>query len=234
MCDPVSITLGVVSAGLGIGQSVASYQQAQQNVAYQNAVAEQNYQFQAMQANSVRGFEQIKKQQQDMVMEQNRYFADKAYEDEISQLNLRLMQEQQASAQKQQESAKAGLQARGEVVASGRVGNTIDNLIADYYRQQASYDYATNQNLAFTGQQIQQQKVASQATRGSRIASQQAYIPQPVLDPIQQIMQAKPSALPYALSGASSVIGGVSTGFSTSNSIHNAGYTWQNGKYVRG
>lgn len=215
MCGPaaIPIALGVASAGLGIGQAVSSYQQAQQNVAYQNAAAEQNYQFQTMQASAARGFEQIKKQQQDLVMQQNRSFADQAYQDEISQLNLRLMQEQQAASQKQTEVAKQGLQARGEVVASGRVGNTIDNLIADYYRQQAAYDYATSQNLAFTGQQIQQQKVASQATRGSRIASQQPYMPQPILDPIAPIKQAEPSSLPYILSGASSVVSAAASGY---------------------
>lgn len=233
MCDPVSITLGVVSAGLGVAQSYASYQQAQQNVAYQNAVAEQNYQFQVMQASSARGFEQIRKQQQDLVMEQNRLMADRAYEDEISQLNLRLMQEQAAASQKQQEAAKQGLQARGEVVASGRVGNTIDNLVADYYRQQAAFDYATSQNLAFTGQQVQEQKRSSAATRGSRIASQQPYIMQPVLDPIEPIKQAEPSSTPFILSGISGAIGGVNTGFGTASSINKAGFVWKGGKYQR-
>lgn len=201
-----------MTGGLKVASSVASYQQAQQNTAYQNAVAQQNYQFQSMQATAAQGFEQIKKQQQDLVMEQNRFFADQAYQDEISQLNLRLQQEQAAASQKQQEAAKAGLQARGEVVASGRVGNTIDNLIADYYRQQAAFDFATNQNLAFTGQQIQQQKRASAATRGSRIASQQPYMPQPVLSPVEPIYQAAPSATPYILEAATAVVESVGKG----------------------
>jgi hypothetical protein len=191
---------------------VASYQQAQQNTAYQNAVAQQNFQYQQMTASAAQGFEQIKKQQQDLVMQQNRAFADQAYQDEISQLNLRLQQEQTAASQKQQEAAKAGLQARGEVVASGRVGNTIDNLIADYYRQQAAFDFATSQNLAFTGQQIQQQKRGAAATRGSRIASQQPYMPQPVLSPVEPIYQAAPSALPYIIQGAGAAVESVSKG----------------------
>jgi hypothetical protein len=215
MCDPTGgflIAGAALSGALGIAGSVASYQQAQQNTAYQNAVAQQNFQYQQMTASAAQGFEQIKKQQQDLVMQQNRAFADQAYQDEISQLNLRLQQEQTAASQKQQEAAKAGLQARGEVVASGRVGNTIDNLIADYYRQQAAFDFATSQNLAFTGQQIQQQKRGAAATRGSRIASQQPYMPQPVLSPVEPIYQAAPSALPYIIQGAGAAVESVSKG----------------------
>lgn len=233
MCDPVSIGLGVLSAGLGVVQSVASYQQAQDQVAYQNAVAQQNYQFQQMQASAQRGFEQMRFNQQEALMQTTRFFADRAYEDEIAQLNLRLLQEQEAAAQQKQQTAKQGLQARGEVVAAGRVGNTIDNLIADYYRQQAQFDFATERNLAFTTAQVQEAKRGSAATRGSRIASQQPYIRQPVLDPLEPIQQAAPSAAPYIVGGISSAIGGVSTGFQTSAQIKNAGYTWQGGKYQR-
>jgi hypothetical protein len=206
MCEP-TLVVSLISGGLGIAQSVASYQQAQQETAYANAQAQQNFTFQQMQASSARHFEQMRESQQNAVMQQNRYLADKAYGDEIAQLNLRLMQEQEAAAQRQQEAAKQGMQLRGEVVASGRTGASVDNLIADYYRQQAAFDYATQRNLAFTGAQTQQAKVASAATRGGRIASQQPYIPQPIVDPIAPIMRPGPSALPYVISGATSALG---------------------------
>lgn len=206
MCE--AVTIGLITAGLGIAQGVASYQQAQQNTAYQNAQAQQNFTFQQMQASAGRHFEQMRESQQNAVMQQNRFLADRAYQDEIAQLNLRLMQEQEAAAQKQQEAAKQGMQLRGEVVASGRTGASVDNLIADYYRQQAAFDYATQRNLAFTGAQTQQAKLASAATRGSRIASQQPYIQQPIVDPIAPILQPEPSALPYVISGASSMLSG--------------------------
>jgi hypothetical protein len=215
--------MGVISAGLGIAQSAASYSQAKQQTAYSNAVADSQYQYQQMQASASRNFEQLRADQQEALMSQNRLLADKAYSDEISQLNLRLMQEQEAAAQAKQQSSKAGLQQRGTVEASGRLGNTVDNLIADYYRQQAQYDYATERNLAFTGTQLQEQKRGSAATRGSRIASQQPYIKQPVLDALKPIPQAKPSSMPYLLQGASSVLGGVSTGMSTASAMKNAG-----------
>ena len=219
MCEPISITLGVLTAGLGIAQSVASYQQAQQNVATANAQAEQNYRFQQVQASSARAYERLKAQQQEEVIIQNRFLADKAYENDIAQLNLRLMQEQDASAQKQREAALAAQRGIGEIKATGRLGATVDNLIADYYRQQAAFDYATERNLAFTTAQTQQQKMGAAAQRGSRIASQQPYLEQPVIDPLEPIYQAAPSATPYVLGGISAGLQGVQTGISTYGSI---------------
>jgi len=219
MCDPVSITLGVLSAGLGIGQSIAGAQAAQDQVAFANAQAQQGFAYQQMQASSARNFEQMKANQQEEMMRINRMLADNSYSDEISQLNLRLQQEQAASSQEQQKGAIAGLKARGEIAASGRLGNTVDNLVADVYRQQAQFDFATSQNLAFTGDQIQQQKRGVAAQRGSRIASQQAYIKQPVLDPLEPLYQKAPSMLPFILQGAGAIVSGVSTGLSTSASL---------------
>ena len=225
MCDPTGgwlIALGVAQAGLGIAGSVASYGQAKQQTAYNNAVADSQFQYQQMQAGAARNFEQLRADQQESLMAQNRLLADQAYADEISQLNLRLMQEQEAAAQAKQQSAKAGLQQRGAIEASGRLGNTVDNLIADYYRQQAQFDYATERNLAFTGNQLQEQKRGSAATRGSRIASQQPYIKQPVLDPLKPLKQPSPSAGPYILQGISSVVGAGVQAYGMSQQISKA------------
>jgi hypothetical protein len=233
MCDPVSITLGVISAGLGIGQAVTGAQAAQQQVAFANAQAQQGFQYQQMQASSARNFEQMKANQQDELMRMNRLMADNAYANDIATLNARLMQEQAAASQEQQKGAIAGAKARGEVIASGRLGNSVDNLVADFYRQQAQFDFATSQNLAFTGTQIQLQKQGVAAERGSRIASQQAYIKQPVLDPLEPIYQAKPSMTPFLLQGAGAIVSGVGTGMSTAGSINKAGYSYKGGKYVK-
>jgi len=219
MCEPVSITLGVLTAGLGIAQSVASYQQATQNVETANAQAQQAYNFQQIQAGSARAFEQLRAQQQEAIMEQNRFLADRAYENDISQLNLRLMQEQEAVAQKARQTALQGAQARGEIRATGRLGATVDNLIADYYRQQAAFDYASERNLAFTTAQVQQQKMGAAAQRGSRLASQQPYLQQPVIEPIEPIYQSAPSSTPYILQGAAAALSGVQTGISTAGAI---------------
>jgi len=217
MCPPlaVSIAMGVVSAGLGIGQAVAGYKSAQQQVDFANAQAQQGFRFQQMQAGAARNFEQLKESQQEGLMQINRLMVDNAYANDIGALNARLMQETAAASQEAQKGAIAGTKARGEIIASGRLGNTVDNLVADFRRQQAQFDYATSQNLAFTGTQIQLQKQGVAAERGSRIASQQPYLQQPVLDPLEPIYQAKPSMTPFLLQGASAVVSGVQTGFST-------------------
>ena len=233
MCDPVSITLGVISAGLGIGQAVTGAQAAQQQVSFANAQAQQGFAFQQMQASSARNFEQMKANQQEELIRMNRLMADNAYANDIATLNARFMQEQAAASQERQKSAIAGAKARGEVVASGRLGNSVDNLVADFYRQQAQFDFATSQNLAFTGTQIQLQKQGAAAERGSRIASQQPYIKQPVLDPLEPIYQAKPSMTPFLLQGAGAIVSGVGTGMSTAGSINKAGYTYKGGKYTK-
>ena len=233
MCEPVSITLGILSAGLGIGQAVAGAQAAQDQVNFANAQAQQNFAYQQMQASSARNFEQMKANQQEEMKTITRLFADNAYADAVAGFNTRFMQEQAASSQEQQKGAIAGIKARGEVLASGRLGNTPDNLIADFYRQQAQYDFATSQNLAFTGAQLQQQKVGAAAERGSRIASVQTYIKQPVLDPLEPMYQKAPSSTPFILQGISAGVSGVTTGLSTASSIKSAGYKWSGGKYTK-
>jgi hypothetical protein len=215
--------MGVVTAGLGIGQSIAGARAAQDQVNFANAQAQQQYAFQQNSAMVARGYEQLKANQQEEVKRITRLFADNAYGNDIAGFNSRYIQEQAASSQEQQKGAIAGLKARGEVLASGRLGNTPDNLIADFYRQQAQYDFATSQNLAFMGTQLQQQKVGAAAERGSRIASQQTYIKQPVLDPLEPLYQKAPSMTPFILQGLSAGMAGVTTGMSTAASMKQAG-----------
>ena len=222
----IPIVMGIVTAGLGIGQAVASAQAAAQATSFANDQARQAFQFQQMQASSSRNFERMKDSQQESLRRINRLMADNAYANDIGALNARLMQEQAAASQEQQKGAIAGAKARGEVIASGRLGNTVDNLVADFYRQQAQFDFATSQNLAFTGTQIQLQKRGAAAERGSRIASQQPYLRQPVLDPLEPIYQDKPSMLPFVLQGAGAVVGGVSTGLSTWDALPDS---WKEG-----
>jgi hypothetical protein len=209
-----AVASGVLTAGLGIGQAVVGAQAAQQQASFANAQAQQGYQFNMMQASSARNYEQMKANQQEEFMRINRLMADNAYANDIAALNSRLMQEQAAASQEQQKGAIAGAKARGEVLASGRLGNTVDNLMADFYRQQAQYDFATSQNLAFTGTTDPATEARGRGRTWIRIASQQAYIKQPVLDPLEPIYQAKPSMAPFILQGAGAVMSGVNTGFS--------------------
>ena len=221
MCGPIAIpiAMGVATAGLGIGQQIASYQQAKTNTAYRNAAAQQQYEYGLLQAQSSREYESQRSLMQDDIISQNAEIAAIAHAGEISGANLRYMQEQEAAAQKRRESSVKLLESRGEVVAAGRVGNVVDTLLADLYRRDAAFDYANSRNLAFSMMQTQEAKRGAQAQYASRLASQQPYLKRTILDPIKPLKEANPSSLPYVLGGAGSVLSGVTAGLGTASSM---------------
>ena len=223
MCEPVSIIMGVMSAGLQIMQQQAATRAQNAAIEFENQVAEQEYQYNTLQAQSARTNEAQQKQLQDDVIAQNLFLANKAYESDIAALNLRLMQEQAAAGAEKRKTSLAALQAKGEVVAAGRVGNSIQNLIADVQRQQAAFDYATDKNLAFTGKQLKEQKRGAGVERASRIASQQPYLERTILDPMKPIKRQKVSGPGFA-GILSAGLGGVTTGFNTYSGMKDAGF----------
>ena len=222
MCEPVSIVMGVMSAGLQIMQQQAATRAQNAQIEFQNMQAEQEFQYNTLQAQSARTGEAQQKQLQEDVIAQNFDLANMAYESDIAALNLRLMQEQAATGAEKRKTSLAALQAKGEVVAAGRVGNSIQNLIADVQRQQAAFDYATDQNLAFSGQQIKEQKRGAGVERASRIASQQPYLERTILDPWKPIERQKVKG-PGLVGALSAGLGGVSTGFNTYRGMDAAG-----------
>ena len=203
-----------MSAGLSIMQQQAATRAQNAQIEYQNQVAEQEYQYNIGKADAARTNEAQQKQLQDDVIAQNFFLANEAYESDIAALNLRMMQEQAASGVEKRKTSLAALQAKGEVVAAGRVGNSIQNLIADVQRQQAAFDYATDQNLAFTGKQLKEQKRGAGVERASRIASQQPYLERTILDPWKPIKRQKVKGAGFA-GILSAGLGGVSTGLNT-------------------
>ena len=223
MCGPVPIVMGVLSAGLSIMQQTAATRAQNAQIEFENQIAQQEYEYNTLQAQSSRTNEAQQKQLQDDVIAQNFFLANKAYESDIAALNLRLMQEQAAAGAEKRKTSLAALQAKGEVVAAGRVGNSIQNLIADVQRQQAAFDYATDQNLAFSGQQIKEQKRGAGIERASRIASQQPYLERTILDPMKPIKRGKVKG-PGMIGFLSAGLSGVSTGFSTYSGMKEAGF----------
>lgn len=163
------------------------YQAAEQQRQYQYelAVNQQNFEYQQAQVDANRAYELAREAQQKSVMELNSELAGIAYSNDLRLLDLRFMQEEEAAAAQKLKAAREVAQERAAVRASGRTGNTVDNLLADYYRQQASFDYATNRNLAFAGADLQEQKRGSQSTFAARRASEQPYIRQLYVDPIK-------------------------------------------------
>ena len=232
MCDPVSIVLGVVSGGLQIMQQQAATRAQNAQIDFQNMQAEQEYQYSVLQTDANRTGEEQQRQLQEDLIAQNEYLANEAYESDIAQLNLQLMQEQEAAGQAKRGAALEAMEAKGEILAAGRFGNSIQNLIADARREQAVFDYATSQNLAFTGKQIQEQKRGSGIERASRIASQQPYLERTYLDPLKPMKRGHVRG-PGFVGLLSAGLGGATTGLSTASSIKDAGFSFKGGKYIR-
>jgi hypothetical protein len=229
MCDPVvGASLAVLSGGLSIGGSILGQQEAENQTRQYNAQRDRDYRDQQEQAAIARQYEQMKYMQQESVMQQNRFFADNAYADDIAQLNNRFMQDQEATAQAKQKANIENIQAKGTVAATGRMGNSIDALVRDYDRQQLQFDYVTDRNTAFAKEQLQETKRGSAATRGSRIASQQPYIKQLISDPTAPIKQQMPSRAGMYLDIGGSVLktaSSVRTELKQSSANKNKDYT---------
>ena len=218
MCGPVPIVMSVLSAGLSIMQQTAATRAQNAQIDFQNQVAEQEFQYNTLQAQSARTNQEQQRQLQEDVITQNFELANLAYESDIAALNLRLMQEDAAAGAEKRKPSLAALQAKGEIVAAGRVGNSIQNLIADVQRQQAAYDYATDMNLAFVGKQLQEQKRGAGVQRASRIASQQPYLKQTILDPMKPIKRQHVKG-PGMLGILNAGLSGAQAGFSASSGI---------------
>jgi Rps23 Pro-64 3,4-dihydroxylase Tpa1-like proline 4-hydroxylase len=210
-------------------QAATRAQNAQ--IDFQNMQAEQEFQYNTLQAQSARTGEAQQKQLQEDVIAQNLFLANEAYESDIAALNLRMMQEDAAASAEKRKTSIAAMQAKGEIVAAGRVGNSIQNLIADVQRQQAVFDYATDQNLAFTGKQLQEQKRGAGVERASRIASQQPYLERTILDPMKPIKRQHVKG-PGLAGFLSAGLSGVSTGFTTNTGLKNAGLWTKAGGYT--
>lgn len=163
------------------------FQMAEQQRQYQYelAVNQQNFEYQQAQVAANRAFELQREQQQKSVIELNSELAGIAYGNDLRLLDLRFMQEEEAAAQSKLKASREIAQERAAVRASGRTGNVVDNLLADYSRQLAQFDYATNRNLAFASADLQEQKRGSQATYAARKVSEQPYIKQLFTDPIK-------------------------------------------------
>ena len=229
MCSAVPIILGVLSAGLSIVQQ-------QQAVAAQNAQIEaaerqdqMNWQFQRLSAESRRTHEQQQAWLREDRIFQNTYFANKGFESDIAQYNLRYMQEQAATAAKKRKTNIESIKQKGEIIAAGRTGNSVINLINDVERQRSYFDFATGLNMAFTGKQIQERKKAANIQRGSKIASVQPYLKQTILDPLQPMKRPRMKGPGWA-GYASAALSGASTGMSAYTMGHANEWGWMTGK----
>ena len=203
-----------MSAGLQIMQQQAATRAQNAQIEFENMAAQQQYDQQVLQTTANRTAEQQQKILQDDLIAQTTSLANEDFENRIAQINLGMMQESQAASQRKQEAQKEFLEGRGEILASGRVGNSVSSLLADYRRQKAAFDWATDRNLAFSGAAAKQEKRSAAIERAGRITSQQPYLERMFLDPLKPMMRGKVKG-PGAIGFLSAGLSGASTGLST-------------------
>jgi len=223
MCDPV-IGLGIATAALSIMQQRAAVQAQNAQIDFENQVAQQQYDQQVLQTTANRTAEQQQRLLQEDLIAQTTSLANEDFENRIAQINLGMMQESAASAQQKQAAQKEFLEGRGEILASGRVGNSVSSLLADYRRQKAAFDWATDRNLAFSGAAAKQEKRGAAIERAGRITSQQPYLERMYLDPLKPMMRGKAKGI--GLVGyLSAGLQGATTALGAEASLGQAGYT---------
>jgi hypothetical protein len=173
MCEPISATTAAVLSGLAIVASTASgivgyigqSQAASQQAAYQSALAQQRNQ-------------QIAESQR---------LAQEAYIQQSQQINLRQQQEEEKASQETQSAQIEAMQARARArVASGEAGVSglsVDNLIADFYRQEDVYKQSVQRNVEFSRQQSQEDIKGLRSQAEGRYQAIQPYLPEPIARP---------------------------------------------------
>lgn len=173
MCEPISATAAAVLSGLAIVASTASgivgyigqSQAASQQAAYQSALA----------------------QQRNQQIAENQRLAQEAYLQQAHQVNLRQQQEEEKASQETQSAQIEAMQARARVrVASGEAGVSglsVDNLIADFYRQEDVYKQGIQRNVDFSRQQSQEDIKGLRAQAEGRYQAIQPYLPEPIARP---------------------------------------------------
>ena len=181
MCEPISATAAAVLSGLAIVTSTVSgivgymgqQQQANQQAAYQAALV----------------------QQRNQQIYQNQRLAQESYLQQAQQVNLRQQQEGEKASQAIQSTQVDALQAKAtaRVAAgeSGVSGLSVENLLADFDRQNAIYRGSVRRNLEFSRQQSQEDIKGLRAQAEGRYQEIQPYLPEPI---------ARPSFLGTALS----------------------------------
>jgi hypothetical protein len=216
MCDPVSIGVGVVTAGLGSLQSIAGYQQQQAQYAYQQQ-AEQ-YQYQVAQANATAQYNQemaayhASQEAYNSQIEANAAAANRAYQYE----QLQLKGEYDKARQQAQQLMVAKLKAQGTALASGRTGKSVALLASDAEREYGRDLAALGTNLGYVRDayslqteqiEIEAKSANAQAAARRMIEPIKGFVAQPYSGPA-------PSAAGMVLGIGQSILSGVTTGIS--------------------
>ncbi len=171
MCGAVGIVVGVLSAGLG-------FMQHQQNIAAQNdAIAVSNanaiaqHEVSLLRTKTRQTEERQKKAMSDIREDQTIYLSNRAYEADTAQINLKLMEEEEAMAARKGEGAIEALETKGQLLAANiGGGNNIVNLINDVKRKWSRFDFLEDKGFAFVGRESAQDAKRARISWASRDA----------------------------------------------------------------
>lgn len=170
--------------------------------------------------------EQQQFQSTELANETSEFLADRAFEKETQSINLQIAQAQEEAALKKREKKLEVTRAKGEILATGKGGMNIVNLLADVDSQYGQFDWAVNRNLAFTGAIADQDKRSTNIRRASRLASLNPYIERTHIDPVRPVDAPKIRSN-TGLALLSAGLQGVSAGMSWSSGMNQAGYEWK-------
>lgn len=167
MCEAVSATtmfwtaMAMSAASAGANYMMSS-EQAQAQANYQSRMAEEN----------------------NRAMMQNAQIANKNYIEQATAANMQQMQKQDQTAKEMQDLQIERLQKAGTAMASSEsAGVSFENLMADFYRQEARYRDAMRQNLEMDAVQNDIAVSGFRREAKNRGSSFQRYIPSPVNQP---------------------------------------------------
>ena len=224
MCPP-AVIIGVLSAGLGFIQNQQMIKAQNRAIEIDNLNTAAQFEVAKLQTKANRFNQEQQFDSTQLANETSEDLANRAAEKEISSINIQLAQAQEEAALKKREKKLETVRAKGEILATGKGGLNVVNLLVDVDSQFAQYDWGSNRNLAFVGYQGATDKESANIRRASRLASLNPYIQQQYIDPARPIDQPKiPKNTGLALLSAG--LQGASAGMSWSSGMSNAGYTW--------
>lgn len=167
MCEPVSTTtmfytaLAVSAASAGMSY-MGQMQNAEAQAKYQEAQAAENARY----------------------MQENAELANNAYIDKTAQENLRLVQTEEAAGQEIEQVHAERLQKVGTAMATSEAaGLSVNMLMGDYLRQEATYKNNVRRQLEMDYDQASMNMQGFRAEAQGRAASVRPYVASPVSTP---------------------------------------------------
>ena len=231
MCPPAFI-FGFLTAGLGFMQNRAMVAAQNEAIEVQNINQRAQFDREKIQVAANRFREQQQFQSTELANETSEFLADRAFEKETQSINLQIAQAQEEAALKKREKKLETTRAKGEILATGKGGMNIVNLLADVDSQYGQFDYAVNRNLAFTGSIADQDKRSANIRRASRLATLNPYIKQTYIDPVRPVDAPKIRSN-TGLALLSAGLQGASAGMAWHSGMLDAGYKWEGGRYTK-